>query len=373
MHETEYAYAVARIRANETKLLTRADIDQLIEAESYEAAVRLLADKGFAVPEKGESFDIAEKDLSGAWELIEECAPDAELLEALVIANDFTNLKAAVKCVFSDLDPAAYYIYPCVTDTAVMTEAIKNNDLELLPEYLRPCAEKAMTAVSKLSSGQLAETAIDKASLEARRSFAAKAGSPLLEGIADLLAVAANIKLALRCAKMNKSADFALDAACESSLDFEELLSHCSTPEKAAEYIAATDYGFLAESLGESFTAFEKQCDNEIVSRLENAKYATFGPDPLIAYYYAKQAAAQVVHLDSRHFPKAYRVEGSIPYKTESDDIIEAHPIWYKAAPQAGFELSWQNTGDPVSLTMTFDVLADENGDMFSLIFPNEG
>lgn len=92
-----------------------------------------------------------------------------------------------------------------------------------------------------------------------------------------------------------------------------------------------------------------------------------------IVYYYAKQAAAQVVHLDSRHFPKAYRVEGSIPYKTESDDIIEAHPIWYKAAPQAGFELSWQNTGDPVSLTMTFDVLADENGDMFSLIFPNEG
>ena len=92
-----------------------------------------------------------------------------------------------------------------------------------------------------------------------------------------------------------------------------------------------------------------------------------------IVYYYTKQAAAQVVHLDSRHFPKAYRVEGSIPYKTESDDIIEAHPIWYKAAPQAGFELSWQNTGDPVSLTMTFDVLADENGDMFSLIFPNEG
>ena len=92
-----------------------------------------------------------------------------------------------------------------------------------------------------------------------------------------------------------------------------------------------------------------------------------------IVYYYAKQVAAQVVHLDSRHFPKAYRVEGSIPYKTENDDIIEAHPIWYKAAPQAGFELSWQNTGDPVSLTMTFDVLADENGDMFSLIFPNEG
>ena len=91
-----------------------------------------------------------------------------------------------------------------------------------------------------------------------------------------------------------------------------------------------------------------------------------------IVYYYAKCESAQVVKLDSRHFPKAYRVEGSIPYKTEDDVIIEAHPIWYKAAPQAGFELSWQNTGDPVSLTMTFDVLADSDNNMFDLIFPTD-
>lgn len=91
-----------------------------------------------------------------------------------------------------------------------------------------------------------------------------------------------------------------------------------------------------------------------------------------IVYYYAKVANAQVVHVDSKHFPKAYRVEGSIPYKTEDDTIIEAHPIWYKAAPQGGFELSWQNTGDPVSLTMTFDVLADADSNVFDMIFPNE-
>lgn len=91
-----------------------------------------------------------------------------------------------------------------------------------------------------------------------------------------------------------------------------------------------------------------------------------------IVYYYAKVANAQVVHVDSKHFPKAYRVEGSIPYKTEDDNIVEAHPIWYKAAPQGGFELSWQNTGDPVSLTMTFDVLADADSNVFDMIFPNE-
>ena len=59
-----------------------------------------------------------------------------------------------------------------------------------------------------------------------------------------------------------------------------------------------------------------------------------------------------------------------MPYKTENDEIVEAHPIWYKAAPQAAFELSWQNTGDPVSLTMTFDVMADADGQIFDMVFP---
>ena len=89
-----------------------------------------------------------------------------------------------------------------------------------------------------------------------------------------------------------------------------------------------------------------------------------------IVYYYKKVAKPQVIRLDSKHFPKAYRVEGSVPYKTENDEIVEAHPIWYKAAPQAAFELSWQNTGDPVSLTMTFDVMADADGQIFDMVFP---
>lgn len=90
-----------------------------------------------------------------------------------------------------------------------------------------------------------------------------------------------------------------------------------------------------------------------------------------VVYYYKKAAKPQVIHLDSKHFPKAYRVEGSVPYKTENDEIVEAHPIWYKAAPQAAFELSWQNTGDPVSLTMTFDVMADADGNIYDMIYEN--
>lgn len=90
-----------------------------------------------------------------------------------------------------------------------------------------------------------------------------------------------------------------------------------------------------------------------------------------IVYYYVESTDVQVVHFDSKHFPSAYRVEGSVPFKTENDVIIECHPLWYKVAPQGAFELSWQNTGDPVTLTMTFDVMADADGNIFDMIFPN--
>ena len=98
MHENEYAYAVARIRANEVNLLTPAETEQLISAESYEAALRLLGDKGWHTDGVGHDYaPMLEEHVNAAWQLLKESAPDASLLDALVINNDFFNLKAALK------------------------------------------------------------------------------------------------------------------------------------------------------------------------------------------------------------------------------------------------------------------------------------
>lgn len=153
------------------------------------------------------------------------------------------------------------------------------------------------------------------------------------------------------------------DLGTEANFLKREKVTASDTTKLTLSEAAAGDYVqvFKADDdLGNELTATVSE--KEVTVTVEN------GVD-YIVYYYKKSSKPQVVHLDSKHFPKAYRVEGSIPYKTEDDVIIEAHPIWYKAVPQAGFELSWQNTGDPVSLTMTFDVLADGDGNMFDLVF----
>lgn len=90
-----------------------------------------------------------------------------------------------------------------------------------------------------------------------------------------------------------------------------------------------------------------------------------------VVYYFTNITDATVIRFDSSTFPKAYRVEGDVPFKREDDVIVQSHHIWYKAAPQASFELSWQNTGDPASITLTFDVMADDQGRIYDQIFPN--
>lgn len=297
MNETEYAYAVARIRAKELELLTGDDIRQMISAPDSRSAKRIPADKGWDIPESGAGTDIYETELEKAWKLIAESVPDKVLPEALIIGNDFFNLKAAIKCTFSDIDPAAYYTRPCITDPEIITKAISEADFSLLPAHLEVCAESAYHAVSKYESGQLAESIIDRASLKTKLEYAEKSGSPLLVEIAKLNSAAADIKTALRCASMGKSREFAFNSMCGYPLDSEALLDNAEGAEKISEYLASTEYAFLADSVKAGFTESEKFCDNEVAELIRKEKYEIYGADPVAAYYYAKLAEVKNVRI----------------------------------------------------------------------------
>ena len=47
IRDTDYTFAVARIRANERYLLTKSDIENLITAKDYSASVSYLSSKGY--------------------------------------------------------------------------------------------------------------------------------------------------------------------------------------------------------------------------------------------------------------------------------------------------------------------------------------
>ena len=69
MKDTDYAYSVARIRANESSLLTTADIEQLIAADNYQSALRILEEKGWIDAESHEDINFAlKKQMQKTWQ-----------------------------------------------------------------------------------------------------------------------------------------------------------------------------------------------------------------------------------------------------------------------------------------------------------------
>ncbi len=296
MRETEYAFAVARVRANEPGLLTADDIEQLIASEDEKSAFRLLGDKGWDDPSEGK--DIYDTEAEKAWDLISRSVPDPALLEALVIGNDYANVKAAIKTVFSDIDSEKYMVYPALFSPSEIIKAVNENDFSNLPDYLSDCADRAYHCISGGENGQSAEMIIDKACLEKRLECSKKAQCPLLERIVSILSLLANIKIAKRSLLTGKEKRFALDSMCECGfIDNEILVNKVYSGEELSDYISECGYPEIAAEADRDFSTLEMKCDNLITDLIKGARYDAFGPDPVVAYFYAKLAEIKNVRI----------------------------------------------------------------------------
>lgn len=83
--------------------------------------------------------------------------------------------------------------------------------------------------------------------------------------------------------------------------------------------------------------------------------------DKFIVYYLKTESTGvKKVTLKSTTFPKAAIISAETYYRTEDDMIVPYYVTAYKAAPQPNFELSFSNTGDPATITITCDLLVDD-------------
>lgn len=86
--------------------------------------------------------------------------------------------------------------------------------------------------------------------------------------------------------------------------------------------------------------------------------------------YYIVEASSGILKLSikSTTFPRAFTVYGDTFYKTEGDEIVPYRLVGYKCVPQSTFDLSFSNTGDPGSITITCDLMADSDDNILDLI-----
>ncbi len=95
---------------------------------------------------------------------------------------------------------------------------------------------------------------------------------------------------------------------------------------------------------------------------------ALSGGDAVIVYYMKEVTeGVQRINVKSTSFPKNFIVYGDTVMKTEDDEALPLKLTAYKCAPQSSMSLSFTNNGDPGSLTITADLMADQDNNILDL------
>lgn len=87
-----------------------------------------------------------------------------------------------------------------------------------------------------------------------------------------------------------------------------------------------------------------------------------------VAYIEEKTSGVQRVSFNNKKVPKYFYVQMSTLDKNEDGELVPVRITAHKAAPQRNLELSFSSAGDPAEITITFDALENQDGDILDMI-----
>lgn len=299
MAENQYMYAVARIRSKELSLLNKNDIEQLMGCKSEKECLRMLTDKGWGRTGEENTEQILNAEREKTWELMKELVEDLSVFNPFLYTNDFHNLKAAIKEVYTNSDFKDIYISQGTVAAELILHAVEEHNFTELPETMQSCAEEAYQIMMHTGDSQLCDIIIDKAALTTVLEKSRASGNDVLTLYGELKAAVADINIAVRSFRTGKDKEFMERAMvpCD-SLDSKELILAASQGlDEIYAYLMKTKYADAAAALKESFSSFERWCDNLIIFNIRPQKYNPFTVSPLAAYILARDNEIKTVRI----------------------------------------------------------------------------
>lgn len=299
MAQNQFIYAVARIRSKELSLLSGAFVEQLLSAKGYEECLQLLQEKGWGDGETRDAAGILAVEREKTWQLMGELTDDLSVFDVFLYANDYHNLKAAIKEVRMGDEYPGIFMEQGTVDVKLIREAVQTREFQNLPAAMRTPAEEAYKALLHTQDGQLCDIIIDKAALDAIYAAGKSSGNEFLELYAELTVAAADIKTAVRASRTGKDRAFLEQALAPcGSINVARLAQAAiEGVDSIGSYLETTAYADAVEELRRSPSAFERWCDNLLIRKIKPQQYSAFGLGPLAAYILARENEIKSVRI----------------------------------------------------------------------------
>ena len=276
------------LRAKESKLLTREQIERMVSEPGFAEACRIAAEAGYADMSGMDAAGInaaLETRYTSELEDIRELVPDKSLLRLLCLQYDCHNAKVLVKS-GGEADGGLYSENGCYTVEELKTVYDAENENGELPEIFAEALSAAKTALARTGNPQLSDYLLDKAYFETMRAEAASTGRPYYMNYVRNRIDKVNLRSLLRTLEMGKRGELLANALVEGgSVEIDQIRDPALTREDVLRLYSTTIFAHASESA--DMTGFEKAADNAELEELGGGSLIAFGPEVVLEYFAA--------------------------------------------------------------------------------------
>ena len=306
LKENDFLSISARVRVLETRLLTAERMERMIDAKDAADAAKVLGECGYPdLPEVTNSaLDAMLAQAQAAlFEDMGKAVGNDALIDVFRCKYDYHNAKTLVKAEALKLDQDRLLLGGGRYAPTVLAEDYRREDLRTYADTFREAIGQAREVLGSSGDPQQADIILDRAYFKELAALAKASGSKFLEGYVTTLIDGANLRAAVRAARLDKAGEFLRAVLVEGGSVSPDAIARVKGTElgkvfKDTAFRAAAEAGAaLAVPNGGALTDFERMCDDTVMAYLAKARMIPFGEQPVVAYLYAREAEATAIRI----------------------------------------------------------------------------
>ncbi|MGL5414316.1 MAG: V-type ATP synthase subunit C [Clostridium sp.] len=310
MDSMKFTQVIPRLRVLETRLLDKSKIDRMIDGVSGNEVLKVLQETEYAgvmtgIKRAEDYEEILSEELKRVYALMYSASPSKSLIDIMSLKYDYHNIKVLLKGMILRKDFSNMLIPVGKMELSKLKYMVENNSLRDLPIRMKEAIIAANEDFEINKDPQRIDIIVDRYMFMELHDIAKELNDKFIDKYLKVLVDSTNLKTLLRVKKQGKGKEFLEEVIIKGGSIDKDLLKGLltDTVENIATKLSHTNYAEMIREGIEEFTKtnsaslLEKLVDNYIMKLMKEAKFIPFGPEPVIAYIYAKETEIKVVRI----------------------------------------------------------------------------
>ena len=303
---SSYPYAAARVKALETKLITRDKLNRVIETKDAEAALRILQELGYGQSASGKtSFEEMIKfELDEADAFLTSVSPSDVFIRIMRTEKDFYNLKVLIKMMLLDRSLDDAVLSPGNIPVDVIRHALADNNYFDLPDTMTDAMNYIDKQFAVAPDVSVIGIALDRAYAKQIRDLVKEMDNPLVTEYYKRYFDMSNFITLMRVRRSGHTKEAFERAYLKGGSIEKRKFSNAfdAADENLFDIVLRPAYMQMAQAYNEykkggSLYMLEKARDDDLMALVKKERHDMFGIAPLMGYYLAKQREAAAVRM----------------------------------------------------------------------------